>query len=521
MTLYKSFFSLPQNNYILHRHNTYILENNQRDIYIRTSFNKRGGQDIKSVLIVLLLVTFLLSISTAFAISIPSLSQLFATDTYRVFEMSINNNNTNALSAVNWTFDTKDNNVIIAQQLANLGVAENVSVYIEYNYSTRGQFTTNATAFNDTLTDSEMLTVTINDIAVSQLQRLHLDNTEMIFEIIINNTGTNTLTDINWTLNTSDGNLLTGNTLFNLTSLGNILVFVDYNYSAIGKYNITASVFNPIFTDAKTVTFKTNSSPVVSLLPDVTILEDGFNDTINLNDFVIDEDTGSDLRWTAMGNSSNTVRISILQTGIMNISGAPDYNTQLIDGINITFIVTDSDAIMSNDTILVTIVEFNDPPNITTFTPISLEPSISVGKSLQFNHTSTDPDAGDPLTYTWYLDDINQSFASSWLYQPTKSDEGVHVVNLTVSDGLLHASLRWNLTVYISYCNDHYNSTDTEWIVTSSVTCANETIPLTADITVQNGGSLTFRNTTLTINNSVEGEHGISVHSGGQSGNRQ
>jgi len=84
-------------------------------------------------------------------------------------------------------------------------------------------------------------------------------------------------------------------------------------------------------------------------LPDVTFLEDGHNATINLDGYVSDEDADADLEWTAVGNSSTTVRVEILDDRTINISGALNWNGEK----NITFIVTDTDGLSNNDTILV------------------------------------------------------------------------------------------------------------------------------------------------------------------------
>src|SRR3989344_5588937 len=327
---------------------------------------------IKKRLVVLLLsivFTLILTFSVS-AISV-TLSELYGSDTYRIFDLVIANNDTSSLNNVNWTFDTDNSNTIAANQLVNLNVNENVSVYIAYNYSTRGQFTINATAFNETLKDSEILSITVSDLVVTEFDKIYLNQTEFIIEIIANNTGLNALTNINWTLNMNDSNIIKANSLFNLNSGENILIYVEYNYSSIGKYNVTARTFDSLNDYSTTSTFKTNSTPVISPVPDVTFKEDSFNDTINLNNYITDEDSGSDLIWIATGNSSTTVRIEFLSNGIVNISGALNYNNYPPPAVpvNITLVVTDTDGLSDNDTLLVTVIRQNDPPNITRYTP--------------------------------------------------------------------------------------------------------------------------------------------------------
>ena len=55
-----------------------------------------------------------------------------------------------------------------------------------------------------------------------------------------------------------------------------------------------------------------------------------------------------------------------------------------------------------------------------------------------------------------------------------------------------------------------------DWIVTGKEIYWNDTIILTGNLTVKNGGNLTFHNITLLVNNSFDGEYGILVENGGE-----
>jgi len=85
------------------------------------------------------------------AIQISSLTELHSNDTIKIFEFTIKNNNSVALDAVNWSLDTKDNNIIKNNRAISLAVDENISVFVEYNYSTRGTFNITVNASNGTL----------------------------------------------------------------------------------------------------------------------------------------------------------------------------------------------------------------------------------------------------------------------------------------------------------------------------------------------------------------------------------
>ncbi|MBS3098110.1 right-handed parallel beta-helix repeat-containing protein [Candidatus Woesearchaeota archaeon] len=468
--------------------------------------------------LLLLLLTILPSIilsASVSAIQITSLSELYGSDTLRIFEFNIKNNNTAALDSVNWSFDTRNNNIINNTQNVSLAVDENLTVFVAYNFSGRGTFVLNATAFNGTLTDSEFLTVIVSDIVITDLNYLYLNQTEFIFEFVVNNTAATTLTGINWSISMGDSTTINSITPFNLSSGENIRVYIHHNYTTIGRYIVTASAYDSINNYSTTLSVKTNTTPVISPLSDVTFFEDQYNDTVNLSKYVTDEDSPAELTWTVTGNSSSTVRVNILSNSRINLTSAPNYNNELAGGINITFTVTDTDGLIDNDTVLVIVKKLNDPPNITWYTPENLVVFVPVNDELQFNHTSEDIDS-PTLYYNWSLDGTTQSTSQAWLYQPTMADTGDHIVNLTVTDGELTDSIQWNITVYITYCNGNYNATMTQWIINSNVLCQNETIPFAANLIVQNNGNLTFRNITLQVNNSVNGQYGITIQSGGK-----
>jgi uncharacterized repeat protein (TIGR02543 family) len=88
----------------------------------------------------------------------------------------------------------------------------------------------------------------------------------------------------------------------------------------------------------------------------------------------------------------------------------------------------------------------NTAPIILSYSPENLQPQVVAGGTLQFTHTSIDPER-DPLTYTWLLDGTVKANTQSWTYQPTNSEVGFHNVTLVVSDGSLNVKIEWNVTV--------------------------------------------------------------------------
>ena len=90
-----------------------------------------------------------------------NLSIVNESESKRMFEFIIKNNLNTNLTGINWTFDTKNGNVINSTMNSILQSNELMYVYIDYNFTSAGTFNTNATARNGTLIDSRNLTVTI------------------------------------------------------------------------------------------------------------------------------------------------------------------------------------------------------------------------------------------------------------------------------------------------------------------------------------------------------------------------
>lgn len=108
-----------------------------------------------------------------------------------------------------------------------------------------------------------------------------------------------------------------------------------------------------------------------------------------------------------------------------------------------------------------------------------------------------------------FVEDINNdSFADAILSAPFNDNSGLTdngEVYLILGRGELGES----------YCNGRYK-VGKEWHVQTVYTCENEVIPLSDNLTIQTGGSLTFINITLSVNNTFDGENGINITSGGR-----
>jgi len=110
-----------------------------------------------------------------------------------------------------------------------------------------------------------------------------------------------------------------------------------------------------------------------------------------------------------------------------------------------TFTVSDGKGGVANETIIIIVNNVNRNPTINSYLPIS-DITIAENSSQAFSITASDPD-GDMLSYSWFLDEAQVSTAPSFTYSPDYNAAGVHILNVTVSDGSLKTSHSWNINV--------------------------------------------------------------------------
>jgi hypothetical protein len=79
--------------------------------------------------------------------------------------------------------------------------------------------------------------------------------------------------------------------------------------------------------------------------------------------------------------------------------------------------------------------------------PLGTRINLSENSTILFNHTSTDLD-GDPISYRWLLNGVEQATTPHWYYEVGWFDQGYRNVTLVVSDPHTNAdTFYWNLSV--------------------------------------------------------------------------
>lgn len=77
--------------------------------------------------------------------------------------------------------------------------------------------------------------------------------------------------------------------------------------------------------------------------------------------------------------------------------------------------------------------EINNPPTITILPGDCI---VLNGEAQQFTTQANDPD-GDPLTYIWYVDNVQQGTSSAFSYFATPAQDTTFDISVKVSDGEL------------------------------------------------------------------------------------
>lgn len=151
----------------------------------------------------------------------------------------------------------------------------NESGYWQTGCNSSGNYSVLVEVSDGNLSDWQYINVEVYDIctdssnsnlAVSSLTNITINNTHMVFSFIVNNSGSTSLTNVNWTLNAGDGTLVNSAESYSLAS-GNLdFVYVDHNYSTLDTFIVNATARSSNLLSSKTlVIYLGNESPPSNL----------------------------------------------------------------------------------------------------------------------------------------------------------------------------------------------------------------------------------------------------------------
>jgi hypothetical protein len=200
-----------------------------------------------------------------------------------------------------------------------------------------------------------------------------------------------------------------------------------------------------------------NDPPVVSDIPDQTIAEGAFFDTINLDDYVVDvDDADSTIIWSILGGSNVSVNITDRVVTIAIDDAEWNGSDTLV------FTATDTSGTVGTDTSIFTVMGINDAPTLSI--PIS-DTTIDAGTAFLFvldSNTFADVEGGLVLsasmsmggsTPAWItFDPATGTFSGT----PADADKGVvEVIVTAMDDSLASVADTFNIEVksYVGIVN--------------------------------------------------------------------
>ncbi len=167
-----------------------------------------------------------------------------------------------------------------------------------------------------------------------------------------------------------------------------------------------------------------NDLPVLSTIPQIIFLEEGFNASLDLDDYITDVDNNiSEIVWNYSGN--NLIQVAIDSEHVVNFSAPLDYFGSEI----ITFIANDGQG-EANTSVNVTVENVNDPIILEAIgSQTAHEDSLF---TVQLSYSDVDGDAG-----VFSINDSLIAISPEGLisFTPLQTHVGSRTVKIKVGDG--------------------------------------------------------------------------------------
>ena len=373
-----------------------------------------------------------------------------------------------------------------------------------------GDHTITVQVTDGSLTDSETLTVTVNEVNMApMLDAIGDKGTSKLVELAFTATASDTdvVDNVANTLTFSfDGTVPSGAAI---TSAG---VFTwTPTESQVGSHDITVQVTDGSLTDSETLTVTVrdvNVAPVLNTIDDQTV-----------NEFV-------ELTFTATASDDDAL--------IFSLDGTVPLGAAITDNGNFTWTPTESQDGDHTITVQVTDGSLTDSETLTvTVNEVNMAPMLDAigdkGTSelveLTFTATASDTDVVDNLvnTLTFSFDGTVPSGAAItsagvFTWTPTESQVGSHDITVQVTDGSLTDSETLTVTVRDVNVAPVLNTIDDQTVnefveLTFTATASDDdALIFSLDGTVPLGAAITDNgNFTWTPTESQDGDHTITV----------
>jgi len=191
-----------------------------------------------------------------------------------------------------------------------------------------------------------------------------------------------------------------------------------------------------------------NNPLVFNTLPDISFVENTYNDSLDLDDYVYDLETPlNEIEWSYSGNSD--INVEILDNHVVNFTAVQDYWT---GSEVISFTANDTDGSTFTRSLTVTVTARD---NVAPVANAGDDQAVDVDTLVTLNGSGTDGD-GDPITYSWSfvsgpitVDLSDPSIANPSFIPPLT---GIYVFELIVNDGRVD-SIADTVNIYVALPN--------------------------------------------------------------------
>lgn len=201
-----------------------------------------NNQDSKTISITILNITDL---------QVTDFTLPYSNSTLKIFRSVIQNTAYNNQES-SWKLDTGEDTISSTRPL-NLSPANTSLTFIQYNYPQTGEYNALFEAISTRGTNSKSLKVDSEDIEIYNLEAIDKTTNEKILKFIIKNFLNSQLTT-GWQLDTKDNQIInsTNHTILQPQQIS--LVFIGYNFSGAGTFNINATAINNSLSDSQNLT---------------------------------------------------------------------------------------------------------------------------------------------------------------------------------------------------------------------------------------------------------------------------
>lgn len=236
-----------------------LAVNEKAFVYIAYNFSTTGSYNVRANATgISSSNTISSSLSSSIGVgdfAITSFSNLNLDITKVTLEIQAHNNLENNLTNLNWSLAAGDGVTINSTTpFTSIKPNETVFVFVNYDYGASGLYNPKAEITNGTYTDSKSLILNIKHIQAYNLTIVNESGSKRIFEFIMKNSLNSNLTDVNWSLDTKNSNVINGTILTALQPTEQIYVYIDYNFTTTGTFNTNATARNGTLIDYRNLT---------------------------------------------------------------------------------------------------------------------------------------------------------------------------------------------------------------------------------------------------------------------------